>query len=193
MANINTSSSHYSFATDPPGMKKWCERVALETYKLSKKHTFQPIFYGTGLSGISSIIALSQKLESYKNFPYGFFLIRKPHDNTHSDSGSGEICFKNIDVNVTTLWIFVDDFVESGLTFKNCLEAVQKSAAWKNTKEKKFPASSFSEKLLFINQKTNPILSLLSLSHLSSSGGEYYSNDQAFTVNPLEEQFIQYF
>lgn len=69
---------------------------------------------GTGMSGALVIPRLAEALDCH------FLLLRKPSDNSHtSQLGEGFLGAR---------WIFVDDFVSSGATYRRVRRVVQKLA-----------------------------------------------------------------
>ena len=111
----NIVNTHYSFATDPKNLNRWSCGVVQNIVKLSKRMNVHPIFYGSGLSGITSVIAIAQKMEKHISMNYGYVLIRKNKAANHNNSYY-ESYFKNTD-HGSELWIFVDDFIDEGETF----------------------------------------------------------------------------
>ena len=127
-----TQSTHYSFATSPLLMDKWSTKVAKNIVKLCKKSGMSPVLFGSGISGITSITAISQKLEKRLSIHYGYVFIRKGNDRNHNFTDC-ETYFDCVDVD-NSLWIFVDDFVDSRTTLKKNVKFVLNSFSGYNIK-----------------------------------------------------------
>lgn len=152
---MNLDSSHYSYATDPTSMNVWSGNVARYLVKLCKKINMGLVLYGTGVSGVTSIIAISQKLERYKNFEYGFILIRKKYDENHNYTEQESFFKGNRTAN--SIWIFVDDFIDTGGTFNNCISALKGDILKSNNGYYKFPTTKNGH-LLYINQSSTRLV-----------------------------------
>jgi orotate phosphoribosyltransferase-like protein len=111
---------HYSYAQKPEKLSKWAEAMAKD---IQEKGITNPILVYRGMSGISAATAIS--LELYRlGIEVGMFYIRKDNEQSH-----GEIFTHSYEwtaaIPENPCFIFVDDFIARGTTWKECLRIVE--------------------------------------------------------------------
>jgi len=118
---------HYSYAQHPHKLLPWAIAMAKD---IQDKGITNPILVYRGMSGISAATAIS--LELYRlGIEVGMFYIRKDSEQSH-----GEIFTHSYEwqgqIPEDACFIFVDDFVAGGTTWRECLRIVEME--WKEIK-----------------------------------------------------------
>lgn len=109
--------SHYSLAQKPKDLLKWAEAIAIDIYVREIKY---PVLVYRGMSGISAATALSLQLHIL-GVEHGMVYIRKENEKSHGNDVEKEIDrSKHHDFK----FIFVDDFVASGETKRECINKI---------------------------------------------------------------------
>lgn len=118
--------SHYSLAQKPKQLLKWAENIAIDIHLREIKY---PVLVYRGMSGVSSATALSLQLYIL-GIDHGMVYVRKDNEDSHGDGIEREP-FNN---DFTPTFIFVDDFVSSGKTKRECVNKIAGCGWWSDSK-----------------------------------------------------------
>jgi adenine/guanine phosphoribosyltransferase-like PRPP-binding protein len=111
------SGTHYSFGQRPELMHEWARDTAKLVRKFARsKKTKSVVLCYTGMSGISHAVALSLALYRLpkSKLEVGMVYVRKDNETSH-----GREVEVSEGITENDVFIFVDDFVASGSTYRN--------------------------------------------------------------------------
>lgn len=112
---------HYSFGQSPELMDNWARAAAkMVRSHMRKRKSDRVVLCYTGMSGISHAVALSLALHRLKTtLNVGMVYVRKDHEDSH-----GRKVEVSTDLEPTDTFIFVDDFIAAGNTFRKVQEGL---------------------------------------------------------------------
>lgn len=111
---------HYSKSQQPLKLKSWAESHAQAISERIKGTTVHPVLFYRGMSGVASATALSIELSNL-GILCDMLYVRKPCEDSHGNAVESHITGPD---SSERLPVFVDDFVCSGATLADCVEAV---------------------------------------------------------------------
>ena len=114
---------HYSDAQSMGELQAWAVGAA-ESFT-SFPAGYIPLLVYAGMSGTSHATALAMELyRSDPKFKFNMVYVRKAGEKSHGELIEDNIAYSKSDDTVKFLAVFVDDFVDSGSTFKRCMRKV---------------------------------------------------------------------
>lgn len=123
----NLIMSHYSLAQKPKQLLRWAENIAIDIHLREIQY---PVLVYRGMSGVSSATALSLQLHIL-GIDHGMVYVRKDNEDSHGEPIEKEPFADSAPLT----FIFVDDFVKSGLTKQKCLDKINYRVFWPEGKE----------------------------------------------------------
>jgi len=160
-SNIGT---HYSYAMNPRVMTEWANETADRIKCLLNNIKEHPILIYSGMSGINHAAYLSRSLYE-RDVNFDQFYLRKNEERKETHGNAEELSSFHIHCEYGVIYIFVDDFIDRGNTFKRVLKAAQsrisvaKSVILATMEQKEIESSLAFRGILLISDVINAISS----------------------------------